>query len=382
MKIFFIVHDSLKGGSGRCLFELISLLAQRTEITPVVLTHRKNDINEALDKLGVENYSSRYGFTCSWTENVFLTFLKRLLYRPFFNWLAYKRLRKKIDFNTIDLIHSNSGVIDFGAYLHKKLRIPHVWHIREFGELHFKWLYVVDDFPKYLNEYATKIICVSNAVRNYYIKQGVDGIKIETIYDGVLKRDFLYSKTTVGDKKIFRICMCGILNAGKGQCLAIEALKRLEYDELAKVHLDFYGEGPDLPKLQELVKQYKLDDNISFKGFSKNLKDELKKYDIGLNLSRAEGFGRTTVEYMLSGLYVIGHNTGATPELLGNGKFGSLIPVGDVNPLANEISKYIHNSSDYKKVQEEARDYALNHFTLESNIEKFVDEFISVSREK
>ena len=380
-KILFIAHDSLKDGSGRCLFELVSLLIKKSDIKPIVLTHWKNDINDALDNLGVENYFSRYGYTCSWTRNTFSNLFKRLLYRRFFNWYSLKKLKKKIDFNTIDLIHSNSSVIDFGAYLHKKFGIPHVWHIREFGKIDFNLHYLVDDFPKYLNEYATKMICVSNAVRDYYIKQGVDEKKIKTIYDGVLEQEYQSLIPLTHEKKVIRICMCGRLQEAKGQYLAIKALNKLKENELQMLHLDFYGGGRDLPRLQELVKKFKLDNYVTFKGFSNNLKDEIKKYDIGLNLSRAEGFGRTTVEYMLSGLYVIGHNTGATPELLANGKYGSLISVGNIGQLANEISKYIRNSSDCKKIQEDARNFALYHFTLEKNIENFVEEFISIIRD-
>ena len=382
MKILFIAHDSLKGGSGRCLFELVSLLAQRTEITPIVLTHKKNDINEALDDLGIENYSSKYGFTCSWTENIFFTFLKRLLYRPFFNWYSFRKLKKKIDFNTIDLIQSNSGVIDFGAYLHKKLHIPHVWHIREFGGLHFKWRYVIDNFPSYLYANASQVICVSNAVRDYYIEQGIKEHKIKTIYDGVLKRDYIFSTPIEHDKNIIRICMCGILTDSKGQHLAIEALKKLKRDELKKIHLDFFGEGPDLQKLKDLVKHLDLVPYVSFKGFSKNIKSELLNYDIGLNLTRAEGFGRTTVEFMLSGLYVIAHNTGASPELLNYGKYGTLIPPNDTDQLSKEISNYIANPSKYKQLQKDARSFALSNFTLESNIDKFIAQFSSISKEK
>ena len=51
-----------------------------------------------------------------------------------FNLPEAYRIRKKVQSLNIDIIHSNSSVINFGAYLSKALGIPHVWHFREYGE--------------------------------------------------------------------------------------------------------------------------------------------------------------------------------------------------------------------------------------------------------
>ena len=57
--------------------------------------------------------------------------------------------------------------------------------------------------------------------------------------------------------------------------------------------------------------------------------------------SRAEAFGRVTVEAMKLGLPVIGAARGATPELVRDGWNGLLYAHGDANELAGKIDRSI-----------------------------------------
>lgn len=369
MKILFIAHDSLKAGSGRCLYELLKTLRDSSDLEPVVLTHQKNNLSEALQSLGIETYSFRYGFTVSWTQSKFWTLVKKLFYRPIFNWLAYYRLSRKLDLKTIDLIHSNSGVIDFGAFLARKRKIKHVWHLREFGRLDFNFNYLVKNFPNYVEVNSDQVLCVSRAIEKYYREQGIS--KTLTIYDGVVGTDFSGEKLKRSDDLV-RICMCGMLADTKGQLLAVEALLQISAQIRERIRLDFWGVGPALKSLQQFVRENNLEKIVAFKGFSQNLHKELLQYDIGLNLSKAEGFGRTTVEYMLSGLYVVGNSTGATPEVLGEGKFGTLIPNGDTKALVRAIEQFAENPCRFKKIAEDGQRFARENFTIENNANKFM----------
>ena len=370
MKILFIAHDSLQAGSGKCLYELLNILRKQQELTPVVLTHAKNDLYEALQSLGIETYSFRYGFTFSWTQSPFWTLIKKIIYRPFFNRLSYFKLKRKLDLKTIDLVHSNSGVIDFGAYLARKLQVKHVWHLREFGKLDFNLNYLIKDFPEYVEKNSNKVVCVSKVMKEYYRGEGIT--KLLTIYDGVVGADFNNRNTKTSDGLV-KICMCGRLSAAKGQHWAIEALTKLSPQTVKNIRLDFWGTGSALNSLREQVYNVGLEKQVSFRGFSSKLHEELPNYDIGLNLSRAEGFGRTTVEYMLSGLFVIGNNTGATPEILGEGKFGILVPYGDTKTLANAIASFVNNPAEYKSIAEKGQLYARENFTIEKNAVKFLE---------
>ena len=159
-KILYIIEADLTTGSGKCALELIQLLANKSDFKPVVITQYKNSLNTACDKLSIENYHTHYARTCSLGMGR-LGWLIAFFCRPFLNFFSYKRLKKQLDFKSISIIHSNSSSIDFGAYLHRKLQIPHIWHIREFLVFNHIWPAIVSKLPNYIVENSSCVITVS-----------------------------------------------------------------------------------------------------------------------------------------------------------------------------------------------------------------------------
>lgn len=374
MRILFVHHDSIESGSGRCLYELLYLIKQKTEINPVVLVHNQNSLCDALNKIGVEVHACRFGYTSSSSTSKWARFFRGKVYRFLANLLAYFYLKIKINLKTIDLIHSNSMIIDFGAYLSKKINVPHVWHFREFGDLDFKLIPLMPSFDKYVNAHSDKIIAVSNAVKSHYVSKGCCSSKIECIYDGVIGKNFYsYGNFNSVDNSSLKIIMCGRLTEEKGQLILLESLCKIPDCQRDKIQVDFFGRGQDEDLLRNFVAKHSLEKYVNFRGFCMDIHTELPKYDVGLNLSRAEGFGRTTAEYMLAGLYVIGVDAGATPEILDYGAVGSLIPQNDSKALADEIIRILTNKSYYMRKASEGRKYAKGKFCIETNYMKIVD---------
>ncbi len=367
MKVLFIAHDSLKTGSGSCLFEFLSLISEKDGISPVVLCHNNNLLYDALKKKGIETYFCRFGYAYTQKTNIFRFFFRGKIYRHLANLWAYIYLRLKINLNAIDVIYSNSGIIDFGAYLHRRIKKPLIWHLRELEKL--EYVPVMSNFADYVNCNANKVITVSNALKEHFVKIGVDERKIRCIYDGVVASKFGRFQKKNDDSRL-KICIVGRFSIAKGQLVAIDALKQLSKSYLSRIQLDFYGNGALEHQLRKQIDDYNLADYICFKGFCSNLGEIIYEYDVGLNLSKVEGFGRTTVEYMLEGLYVIALNGGATPEILGYGKYGSL--VNDSTELAKVIMNVVDDRNHYYKIAQEGQRYALQLFDIEKNYKNIV----------
>lgn len=380
MKVLFVAHDSLKGGSGRCLYEFILQLKKEDEITPVVLVHNKNSLYDSLREKGVETYYCRFGYTCSSSKSRWKFLFWKYIYRNLANFWAYLFLLLKVDLKSVDLIHSNSVIIDFGAFLHRRTGIPHIWHVREFARKDFGLKPFFSCLPKYMEKNAEKIISVSNAVRQDYLANGGSSDKIQCIYDGVVGFDYLNRNRKKYDIDSLKIIMIGRFSDEKGQIYAIRALRKMNLKGLGSVQLDFYGMGKNESILKQEVQNLGLEKNVRFCGFSNHLNEVLCEYDVGLVLSSAEGFGRTTVEYMLSGLYVIGSNTGATPELLGNGWCGSLVPFANADAVAEELEKILLNKSLYKEKADAGRLFARENFCIENNYKKIVQTIKAIFR--
>lgn len=67
--------------------------------------------------------------------------------------------------------------------------------------------------------------------------------------------------------------------------------------------------------------------------------------DVGIMASRREGFGRVTFEYLVLGKPVVGANSGATPEMVLDGKTGYLFEPGNVDGLAAALKHYARDKS-------------------------------------
>ena len=365
-KILFITHDDMTGGSAKSLLAQIKYFKDNRLIEPIVITWKENSLTKHLQKIGIRSYAVKFDFTSVWTRNRLFHFVKRPYYRLFYNSAAYRTLKKQLDFSEISLIVSNSSVIDFGAYLHKKLSIPHIWYLREFGDLDFNILSYIQNLPRYIDVNSDGIIAVSNAVAQYWMKRGITK-KIEVIYDGVV--DKCNPRSLSAKDSVVKIAMCGRLSPAKGQFLALQALSCLPKKILDKIHLDFFGEGESENDLREQTKIKNLERHVSFKGFSSNLDAELDNYDVGLNLSKAEAFGRTTLEYMSHALFVIGTNSGGTPELLRNTDYGTLIGPNNPEQLAQAIANYCLHRSELELKTIGSQAYAEKFFSVSKNAE-------------
>lgn len=375
-KILIITHDDLRGGSARSITAQIEYLKKNNLAEPIVITWKKNSLTKHLQKKNLQCYPITFNYTSVWTHHKTLHTIKRPYYRLFYNFTGYKHLKKIISFSEISLIISNSSVIDFGAYLHRKLKIPHIWYLREFGDLDFNILPYIHNLPNYIEQNSSGIIAVSNAVAMHWHNRGIKK-NIKVIYNGVIN-NFEPKPPKKLDSTI-KICMCGRLCSAKGQSVAIKSLTFLPKTILEKIHLDFFGNGEHEKYLRNLTKQEKLEKYISFKGFSNNLDNELNNYEIGLMLSNAEAFGRTTVEYMSHSLFVIASKTGGTPELLQNENLGILVEPNNPKEVAEAIKTYHQKREIFQSNLINSQNYAMEKFSTSTNAMlayKFYEKFM------
>lgn len=97
------------------------------------------------------------------------------------------------------------------------------------------------------------------------------------------------------------------------------------------------------------------------KNYDENIREKLCEYDVGINCSFAEGFGRVTVEYMAAGLAVIASNRGANGEIINHLNNGLIYSKDIYNDLLHKIEELINNEALRKKLANNAKKNSRNY---------------------
>lgn len=367
MNILFIGHEHELNGASRSLVGMINELSKDNNIH-VLTAYKKGAFIDEIKTLNVEViYSKYFRWMIFKPNNSVKWILKKNLFiiLNLVNIISALKVVVYCKKNRIDIIHSNSSVINIGAIISKFSQIPHVFHIREFGEEDFNMhsIYNKRRHLRFINKNTRKVIAISNSILNKYLKY-FEKDKIEMIYNGIDMK-LLNEKERI-EKEEFNVLLAGRIEEAKGQKEAILAMKELKNIGINKVNLYIIGSG-DRESLINLCNQLNVADLVNIQGYSNNLFEFRKEIDFELVCSKNEAFGRVTIEAMMSSNPVIGANTGGTKELIIDGYNGYLYEQGNPKDLANKVNFLISNFNNLKIIGKNAFEYSRTKFTSEIN---------------
>lgn len=130
--------------------------------------------------------------------------------------------------------------------------------------------------------------------------------------------------------------------------------------EIQKAYLLIIGDGPQRLALEKAARELGIGDKIHFAGFVDNPIAHMKRADLFVITSRWEGFCNVIVEALLCGLPVVATDCPSGPaEILEDGKYGTLVPVGDVNALAAAMAQTLDTSHDPERQKQRAMDFTV-----------------------
>lgn len=131
-------------------------------------------------------------------------------------------------------------------------------------------------------------------------------------------------------------------------------------------HLTILGEGPERPPLQALIEQHGLAGRVSLAGFVPEPTEHVRRSALLVSSSRHEGFGNAIVEALACGTPVVATDAPHGPrEILDGGRFGTLVPEGDPQALANAMRLALAAPADRAALQARAARY-----TTEAAVER------------
>jgi glycosyltransferase involved in cell wall biosynthesis len=148
------------------------------------------------------------------------------------------------------------------------------------------------------------------------------------------------------DKTCPVVVSAGTLSPRKGFADLVTAFAKLIEDG-REARLVIFGEGPSRQELEDQVRSLGLTDRVSLPGNIANPLRYFARADVFAMTSYFEGLGNVLIEAMMCGCSLVATDCPSGPaEILGFGRYGKVVPVGDTDALAQAIAGQLDRPTD------------------------------------
>lgn len=335
-----------------------------------------NDLNSSSLAQRVDLELFNTGKTTKEGRSLFEAVITKL--KQWWNWCKLLRSGHK----TIAHIHTCSGLTFFFdgvlIFIAGLFSVPVVLHIHG-GKF--------DLFLQKLNQSLLKIVhwllkkCAYVVVLSDSWQEKFNAIfpdlEFSVVSNGVpihkIDREYAKQKTN----KV-QILFLGNLSKNKGIFDLIAAMEKVEGAELIIVG------GEDEPgisqRIQQALNKQGLDEKIKLVGpkHGDEKKGILQAAEIYVLPSYAEGLPISLLEAMAVGLPVIVTPVGGIPSVINDNQEGVLVPVGNIEQLANAINRLATDSILRMKMGDAARKRCEEHYGIEQAVAKLIKIYTNI----
>ena len=223
--------------------------------------------------------------------------------------------------------------------------------------------------------HASFIVCISHYCRSQMMlfSDAADWDKLKIVHCGVdARRMFPLASGTRAEKLLYT----GRLSMEKGLSVLFQSLKLLR-DAGRHFELTLVGDGADRGRLEDLARELAIDRHIVFAGYrnQEQVGEYLRRSDIFILPSFAEGVPVSLMEAMATGIPVVATNVGGVAELVESERTGLVVPPADSAGLANAIARYQDDHELRGRVAAQGRERVIQHYNIETEGDKLLELF-------
>ena len=219
---------------------------------------------------------------------------------------------------------------------------------------------------------ADGIVSVSQGVKEDLVKvTNLPKKRIDLIYNPVITPELFVKAREKVNHPWFQpeeppvILAVGRLHQQKDYPTLLRAFVRVR--QIRPCRFVILGEGPEKDNLNNLINELGIQKDVRMLGFVDNPYAYMVSSRVFVLSSAWEGFGKVVAEALAVGTPVVSANCDSGPaEILKNGKYGELIPVGDTKAMAEAILTVLAGNT--KQVDTDW----LNQFKLENCTKKYL----------
>jgi glycosyltransferase involved in cell wall biosynthesis len=280
-----------------------------------------------------------------------------------------------------ELIHTNTLLTPEGGRAARRLRLPHVWHVRELvgpGQP-FQLPYHGPALGRYLGEHCAQLVANSATAARLLAPWMPAGL-LTVVPNGIDLSRFVPRPGAV--RRPLVVAMIGSLTSrSKQHARFIEAAAGV--DRGLPIEWRIYGHDPSrggqmrgdayVDALRRLVERLGLAERFRWPGFVADPAQIVAEIDLLVHPADNESFGRIAVEGMAGGLPVVGVRGGGVAEIVEHEVTGLLAPAGDTAALAQAIERLARDAPLRQRLGQAGRRRAEEHFSLESCVARMAD---------
>jgi glycosyltransferase involved in cell wall biosynthesis len=230
---------------------------------------------------------------------------------------------------------------------------------------------------------AARVIAVSQAVATQLKADGtVPSEKISIVLNGIDTAKFAKAKAEFDRPRFLEswnlpqdsllVGTVGELTPLKGQeeflRAAVEIVKQFPMTRFIIAGIDHSRGHQHRTQLEKLIGELGLTDHVSLVGWLEDLAQLYCGLDVFVSASHTESFGLAIAEAMASGVAVVATGTEGARELIEAGKTGLLVPINDVDKLAEDLLLLLQEKNERIRLGNAAQHAASANFGLERMI--------------
>ena len=213
-------------------------------------------------------------------------------------------------------------------------------------------------------KYAKTVIIVAQYSGIFLAEQGVPNSKMTVVYNGI-STNLPTTKAINLNYEGISIGLAARITAIKGIEYLLEAIKLLKQMTNKKFHLYVVGDGPLLEDQKRQIKELKIEDAVSYIGYSDKIAEWLNAWDIFCLPSLQENHSIALLEAMRAGKAIVCTSVGGNPETVKDEVEALLVPACNSQKLANALKRLIESEDLRKKLGINAYQKFTNNFTEE-----------------
>lgn len=239
---------------------------------------------------------------------------------------------------------------------------------------------------KVLAWFTDTIVCISDFEKQSALRNGVGNEnKLQVIYNGVdvNQIESNIAKSTITRESLhisqnaFVVGMIGRISDQKAPDSFVKMAENVK-KIIPESFFVIVGDGPDRALIECMIAEKNLKDSFYISGWVSNPNDYMSLFDVGVLLSRWEGFGYALVEYMVAKKPVVSTKVDAIPNMIQDGQNGLLVEVDDFASAANKVVQLYSDSMLREKLIQNGHTSAIERFTIERVVSEHEKLFVSL----